>query len=72
MSELSERVDQRASIARLRGLYRASVQDELAYLRELAEVYALPVGEQVGPSEALDGWREAAIAALAQRSRSAG
>lgn len=65
MPEPIELVEMRAAISQARGVFRASLHTALIELLELGSSFELAVGE-VSASEALAGWREAAIAALAQ------
>jgi len=66
MSDPAELVEMRATIAHARGLFRESVHRELIALLELASPFEDAIGAVVGPSAALDSWREAAISALAR------
>ena len=67
MSEPVEFVEMRQAIAHARGLFRETVHRELIALLELAAPFEDAVGPAVGPSAALDSWREAAISALARQ-----
>lgn len=68
MNEPVELVELRATVRHARGVFRESVHQELLALLALAAPFEDAIGE-VGRSEALDAWRERAIAALAQRYR---
>lgn len=65
MSDPVELVEMRVAITRARGVFRASLHGALIELLELGAPFEQAIGE-MGPSEALAAWREAAIAALAQ------